>query len=350
MSGELYLAGCATWLPPTVSTGQAVAAGDCDEKLATMTGMASVTVAEKESGPEMAANAATAVLDRTGIGPDRIDLILHASLYFQGHHLWSPASYIQRVAVGNRCPAMEIRQVSNGGMAALELAGAYLSASADRDCVLITSGDRLNPPEFDRWRSDPGTVYADGGTALLVSRRSGFAVLRALHTVSDPELEGMHRGGDSYGAPSLTAPSPVDLEAHKREYVAARGRQYSAARVAAGQKAALHGALAAAGVELADIARISLPHMGWRRVKAGFLSQFDIDPERTTWSWSRTVGHLGAGDPIAGLDHLVGTGAVGPGDLCLLASVGAGFSWSCAVVEILSRPSWVAATEGNSHE
>ncbi len=90
--------------------------------------------------------------------------------------------------------------------------------------------------------------------------------------------------------------------------------------------------------------------MGWRRVKAGFLSQFDIDPERTTWSWSRTIGHLGAGDPIAGLDHLVGTGAVGPGELCLLASVGAGFSWSCAVVEILSRPSWVAAAEGNSHE
>ncbi|MEZ3183138.1 3-oxoacyl-ACP synthase, partial [Streptomyces pimonensis] len=48
----------------------------------------------------------------------------------------------------------------------------------------------------------------------------------------------------------------------------------------------------------------------------------------------------GAGDPFAGLDHLVTSGALGPGDTCMLFGVGAGFSWSCAVVEILNAPSW----------
>ncbi|MFC4374189.1 ketoacyl-ACP synthase III family protein [Nocardia halotolerans] len=350
MSGELYIAGCATWLPPVVTTAHAVARGECEAGLAAATDMVSVTVAEKESGPEMAALAAATALDRASIAPERIDLILHANLYFQGHHLWSPASYIQRVAVGNHCPAMEIRQVSNGAMAALELASAYLTASGERDSALITSGDRMSPPGFDRWRSDPGTVYADGGTALIVSRRAGFAIVRSVHTVSDPELEGMHRAGGPGGAPTPTDQPVVDLEAHKREFVAARGRAFSAARVAAGQKAALFGALAAADVELAQIARISLPHMGWRRIKAGVLAQFDIDPAITTWSWSRTIGHLGAGDPIAGLDHLVTTGAVGPGDLCLLVSVGAGFSWSCAVVEIVERPPWVDNSESRPDE
>lgn len=347
MSGELYIASCATWLPPTVPIDRAIAAGDCDARLAAMTGMLSVAVAEKEAAPEMAARAAKAALTRGEIASDRIDLILHTNLYFQGHHLWSPAAYVQRVAVGNSCPAIEVRQVSNGGMAALELARGSLHASEERDSVLITSGDRMSAPGFDRWRSDPGTVYADGGTALVLSRRGGFAILRSLCMISDSELEGMHRSGEPFGAPALVSAPTVDLEACKRGFVAAGGRAFSATRVAAGQQAALTGALATAGVELSDITRISLPHMGWRRLHTGFLSRFGIDPEITTWSWSKRIGHLGAGDPIAGLDHLVGTGAVGPGDLCLLVSVGAGFSWSCAVVEIIERPSWVGATEGN---
>ncbi|MGH3982307.1 MAG: ketoacyl-ACP synthase III family protein [Pseudonocardiaceae bacterium] len=340
MNGDLYLVGCGTWLPPAVTTAQALAAGDCDEKLATMAAMLSVAVADKEPAPEMAARAARVALDRAGCGPSDIDLILHASLYSQGCHLWAPASYVQRVAVRNQCPAMEVRQVSNGGMAAIELARGYLAASPERSAALITTGDRMSSPGFDRWRSDPGTVYADGGTALVVSRHAGFARLRSLVTVSDPELEGMHRAGDPFGEPILVDQPTVDLDACKREYVAETGQSFTATRIAAGQQAALAGALAAAGVGLGDVDRIALPHMGWRRLKACFFTRFGIDPDITTWPWSRHVGHLGAGDPIAGFDHLVSAGALGRGDLCLLASVGSGFSWSCAIVEVLERPCW----------
>ncbi|NUW39647.1 ketoacyl-ACP synthase III family protein [Nonomuraea rhodomycinica] len=341
-TGGLFIAGCAAWLPPAVPTERALAAGECDPPLAAATGMLAVAVADKESGPEMAARAARTALARAGAGPADIDLVLHAGLYFQGHHLWAPASYVQRAAVGNACPAMEVRQVSNGGMAALELATAYLAASPARTGALITTGDRMNPPGFDRWRSDPGTVYADGGTALVLSRTSGFARIRSLVTVSDPELEGMHRGGDAFGAPSLEELPTVDLDLHKRSYVREVGRAATAAKVSAGQEAALTGALVEAGVALEDVKGFALPHMGLRRLRAGFFGPYGIDPERTTWPWSRHVGHLGAGDPIAGFDHLVATGAVGPGELCLLASVGAGFTWSCAVVELLSRPAWAA--------
>ncbi|MEV4432811.1 ketoacyl-ACP synthase III family protein [Streptomyces sp. NPDC049585] len=339
---ELYIAGCGTWLPPAVPVEQALAAGDCDERLAASTAMLSVTVADKEAAPEMAALAARTALDRAGAGPGDIDLVLHASLYFQGHHLWAPASYVQRVAVGNRCPAMEVRQVSNGGMAALELARAYLTAGPGRKAALVTTGDRMSAPGFDRWRSDPGTVYADGGTALVLSRTGGFARLRSLVTVTDPDLEGMHRGGPAFGAPSLDELPVVDLDAHKRAYVAEAGSSFTVVRVGAGQREALTAALAAAGVELGDIARVVLPHMGWRRLRAAFFNKLDLAVERTTWEWGRRVGHLGGGDPIAGFDHLVASGLLARGELCLLVSVGAGFSWSCAVVELLHRPSWAA--------
>ena len=57
--GDLYIAGCGIWLPPTVTTEEALAAGDCDEALAKLTGMRGVVVASEESAPEMAARAAS---------------------------------------------------------------------------------------------------------------------------------------------------------------------------------------------------------------------------------------------------------------------------------------------------
>nr|AAA87620.1 ORFC; beta-keto acyl synthase III homologue; putative [Streptomyces sp.] len=340
--GDLYVAGCGVWLPPPVTTDQALAAGHCDRRLASSTRMLSVAVADKETPAEMAASAARTAVDRSGVPPARIVLVLHASLYFQGHHLWAPASYVQRVALGNRCPAMEVRQVSNGGMAALELARAYLLAAPDRTAALVTTGDRMSPPGFDRWNR-PRHVYADGGTALVLSRQGGFARLRSLVTVSEPVLEGMHRGGHPFGPPSAEEQRTVDLDAHSGRTWPRREARSASPRVSAGQEEALAGALKAAGVGLDDISRVVLPHMGWRRLSASYFGKWPVPPERTTWEFGRRTGHLGGGDPIAGFDHLVGSGRLAPGELCLLVSVGAGFSWSCAVVELLDARRWAAA-------
>ena len=71
-------------------------------------------------------------------------------------------------------------------------------------------------------------------------------------------------------------------------------------------------------------------------MSACFYEPFEIDPGRTTWDWSRTIGHLGAADQFAGLDHLRRSGKLAVGDLVVLMSVGAGYSWGCAVLDVLS--------------
>ncbi|GLZ00730.1 ketoacyl-ACP synthase III family protein [Actinoplanes sp. NBRC 103695] len=345
-AADMYVAATATRLPPAMTVEEAAAAGQCPRSLADAAGAVSVTVSAGESGPELAAGAARTALARSGLAPAEIDLVLHASIYYQGQEMWAPASYVQRAALGNHCPAIDIGQVSNGGMAALELAVAYLRADPARGAAMLTAGDRFAAPGFDRWRSDPGTVYADGGAALVLARRDGFALLRSLVTVSRPELEGMHRGKAPFGTVPFSHRGRVDLEASKDEFLDEAGKSYALSHIASGQREALKRALAEAGLELADIDWFVLPHLGRRRLRATYFAPFAIDPERTTWPWSRTVGHLGAGDQFAGLDHLVRTGAARPGDRCLLAGVGAGFSWSCAVVEITRTPSWAGEPQG----
>jgi 3-oxoacyl-[acyl-carrier-protein] synthase III len=335
---NIYVSGVAGYYPGRQDAGQAVAAGTCPPSIPERTGQLSVAVSEREAGPELAAAAATAALRRAGHDPAHIDLLLHAGIYYQGHEIWAPASYVQRVVLRNDCPAIEVRQVSNGGMACLELASAYLGADPGRRAALLTTGDRFCPPGFDRWRSDPGTVYGDGGTALVLTRRPGVAELRSLVTVSEPELEGMHRGDDPFGPVPFSVRDTVDLEALKRAYLARTGVSASVARVAAAQTEALKRALSDAEVDADDIDWFVLPHFGLRRLTSAYLRGWNLDVERTTWPWARTIGHLGAGDQFAGLAHLLESGSARPGQRLLLAGVGAGFTWSCAVLRVLDAP------------
>ncbi|MDH6120750.1 3-oxoacyl-[acyl-carrier-protein] synthase-3 [Kitasatospora sp. GAS204A] len=330
---SIYLAGHGSSLPAPSAVAAAVEQGLLDARTARQTEALAVTVSDGTSGPEFAVAAARAAL--AGAPQVKVDLLLHASVYYQGHDLWAPASYLQRELLAEPCPAIEVRQLSNGGMAALQLAAGYLAGSAELDGALLTAGDRFCPPGFDRWTGDPGTLYADGGAALLLSRRGGFARLRSVVTVSDPELEGMHRGDDPFGAAPFEQRPVIDLERAKQAYFARVSTSFCVGRVSAGQRAAIKTALAEAETELAEIDWFVLPHLGRRRLTATFFDPFGIDPSRSTWQWSRSVGHLGAADQFAGLDRLRTSGALRPGQRCLLAGIGAGFSWSCAVVELL---------------
>lgn len=318
-----------------------------DEALGKATGMVSVAYSPDESAAEMGAAAATTAMERSGTGPDDLDLILHADTYHQGQDLWPVASYIQREAAGgSTCPALEIRQMSNGGMAALDLGIAYLTSQPHRRDALLTTADRFCPPGIDRWHTDPGTPYADGATALVLSRRGGYAALRSLAMLADAELEPLHRGDEPFTPAPLSHRVPVDFEAAKRAFTGKVGMSYTITRANAGQRTVIKQALAEADMELSEADWVLLPHFGLRRLRAIYHRQYGIDPARTTWEFSRTVGHLGAGDQFAGLDHLVVSGLARPGQRVVLIGVGAGYSWGCAVVEILARPDWAAAGTG----
>lgn len=343
MSVEIGVTACASWLPGRLRTEEAEARGSCPPGTGEQLGLVSVTVSDGVSGPEMASRAARTAMERSGTGAEDVELVLHASIYYQGQELWAPASYVQRAAVGNQCPAFSVGQVSNGGMGAVELATSYLRSASDTSSVLITTGDRFCPPGFDRWNSDPGTVYADGGTALVLSRNRGFARLLSVASASRPELEGMHRGAAPFGAVPFAHRDRVDLGACKDEFVEEAGRSFVISRMVEGQRQVIKEALAQADTELDGIDWFVLPHLGRRRLSATYFTPFGIDPGRSTWEWGRTVGHLGAGDQFSGLTHLVERGAAEPGHRILMAGVGAGFSWTCAVIEIEDRPSWGGA-------
>lgn len=329
---RLYVSSTGAWFPPRLTSAEAIAAGDYDRSTWERTEIESVCVAE-EPGADLAIRAGRLALSRSTHAVEDVTLLLYATANYQGIDAWNVASYVQRGTVTDRAFAVELRQLSNGGMAAMELAAAHLMCGEPGRAALLATGDRFALPGFDRWRADPGLVWGDGGTALVLSRDPGPVRVLSIASVTDPELEGLHRGDAPFRPAPAAEDMPVDISRRQRDFFARMPTDEVKQRLTRGFAAAVENTLADAGVSMDQIARVVAPHFGRQLLEWRCLAPLKVDISSTTWSWGRGIGHLGAGDQFAGLDHLLTSGALRPGDLVLLFGVGAGYVWTCAVVE-----------------
>lgn len=336
LCNNLYFAGIGHHLPGTANVADAVADGRYDPADDDAHAYVSVTVANGEAPPEMAVRAGRLALERAGIPPGEVALLLHASAWFQGVDYWPAAAYVHREVLGGnrRAPALDVQQMCDGALGALELASSYLIADPGRRAALVTSADRFEEPGFDRWRSDMGIVYGDGAAAAVLARE-GFARLLSVVTVMDTELEAMYRGAEEFAVrPGRT----VDVRARRRAFMA--GAEGVIDRTTAGLTEAIEQALDESRTTLGDVSRFVFPNVGLRTLQTRYLDVFGLDRSVTTWDWGRRTGHVGAADQFTGLAHLMESGQVSPGDRVMLVGIGAGFSWTCAVAEITSCPAW----------
>ncbi|GAA1368734.1 ketoacyl-ACP synthase III family protein [Streptomyces beijiangensis] len=344
---DVYLSSAAVWLGEKEDVKLAVSEGRYDAEEQVEDDFLAMRVAPDVAPPDMAVQAAERALERSGADRDSFALVVHASVGFQGADHWSPAPYIQSRTVGGNGSAVEVKQASNGGLAALELAAGYLSAQRGPASALVTTADRYSLPSFDRYRSDKGLPRGDGGTALVLTRGAGVARLLSTSIVSDTTHEALYRGPGPLHDLSGADGWPVDIRKHRQAYLDQGIDIWELiASVNARQQEAIQTALKDAGVDSGEIARWVFPFAGrgvvdWELRKR----DFGIEEERTTWDWGRTVGHLGAGDQAAGIVRLLETGAVRPGDKVVLAGIGAGFYLGCAVLEITETPDWTVTAD-----
>ncbi|MFE9449664.1 ketoacyl-ACP synthase III family protein [Streptomyces sp. NPDC006739] len=333
---DLFIASAASWLPPVRPLADAIAEGLVDEEHRNI-GYESIAVAEAVSGPEMAVRAGRLALERSGLDRDEVGLVLHGYCGYQGHDMWPTAAYVANETAGPHAPGFDVQQRCNAGLGSLALAAGHITAGFT-SAVLLTTGDNFAPPWIDRFNAQLNLIFGDGGTALLLSARQGFARVVSACLGADNSLERWNRGLEPFAsAPGQQMPVPL------RE----RGLQHAATPEAEGSwdryQSALFDttgqALADAGVTTEDIARVVIPLIH-RGVSPENYELLGFTEKQSTWDIGRHVGHIGAGDQFLGLEHLVKERSVNRGDLVLMVAAGSGFSFSAAVVEILDVPEW----------
>lgn len=294
---------------------------------------------------ELALSAARQTLADSALAAPTLNWLLHAWTHRQGQEFWSPAHYLADQLGARAALPVGIQQMCNGGVTALDLAAARLCADTGTQWALATTADCFCAPSFDRWQGDLGVAYGDGATAALLGRGARHRALRlhAICTTAAAELEGMHRYAAGFDAHAEARPlRPRDT---KKQFMCAHPDADFAAIAQAALRRIITQALDEAGLR-PDAPRLrwaALPRLAEHILAGAYRPGVRAACAAEPIDFARCSGHLGAGDTIANIVDLWDREALHPGDYALLISAGAGFTWSCAVVERPQTPAQIAA-------
>lgn len=342
---NLYIEGLGSYLPAEREfAAEMVAAGRYDETESQKTRQVSAVVASPDRGetaPELAVRAARAALADAAVDPAEIDVLVHAVVLHNGLEAWNCGAYLQDQLDITDCVPIEIRTACAGGVLGMELVGRWCAGQGKG---LVTASDAWQLPLFDRWSSDSGLVYGDGGGAAVLGHAGGPFQVLSTSVVSDPKLERMHRGSSSMAMPEYSAPGPIDLRARVAQFAQTRSVDEFWTRNTAALSRCAEVALADSGSEHADIHTWILPNFGTVLLRKQCLEPLKLHPDQTLAARGLELGHTGAADPFIGLDHVRRSGALAAGDRLLLTGIGVGFTWGCTVVEYTG-----AGNEENHH-
>jgi 3-oxoacyl-[acyl-carrier-protein] synthase-3 len=341
---DVLISGLGSFLPDRVPIGWAVQRGLIGGADAERYGITSVTVAGEVPAPELAVRACRQALERAGQDAASLSLLLYVSVWYQGPHGWCPQYYVQRHTGAGRATAAEIRQGCMGMFSALELAASHLLASAEHEAALVTSGDNFTSPLLERWRFSPHFVMGDAGCAVVLSRRAGFARLKAINAVTLPEYEAMHRGPEPLYPPGATLPGRLDFGDSKDRWLDGPDRDPAGPlKLVAAQDELVERTLDEAAIKLDEVTRVAYANGSRERVEGRAMVPLGLPMSLSTWEQGRTIGHIGASDQVVALEQLLESGSLRPGDHFLMLGVGPGLNIACAVIEILETPHWSAA-------
>lgn len=356
---SLFIAGIGSYLPTSMDCAEAVRRGWCDEGTYLEDGWLGAAVAGDMSPGEMAVKAGEVALSRAQVGPQEIDILFHAWWNETGPPIWLPQFFVEHRLIKRDIPAIGISQACVGMWVGAELAACYLLLPG-RNAAIVTGGDNCGfdpvvgmDPSF-RWKYASGTrtnrasVLGDAGVAMVLSRRKGFARFLAIGSRSLSALEEAYRGGEALFPPEVGTGRPVRMGRRVSDYAnqrpaeaAALGRLLNNARTALAWDV-----LSEAEVKPEDIRRVLHVHSGNIGYIKHILDPLGIDADKGMLDFGRRVGHLGLGDQIAALDHLIITKQIDSGDRVLIMANGVGASLSAAVVEIDERPNWKSSEAG----
>lgn len=301
----------------------AVKKGKLTHGLAKSVGVTRVPIASNNTGITLAQNAVRQIDFPPDDGSE-------ASFYYSyvrhpQWELWPTWAYVAQNIPFSNLSVSGVTQMSSGGMKALIHGISDIRTRGGFS--IVSTGDSFEGRGFDRWHSDPGTFFGDAGTAALLSEEPYGLEILSFSEKSDLSLEGLYH---PCGSPCSEFITQVDSGEALRNFLRTVPYQTLTDRMKITLRSAFDNCLKGTNFSSRDIDLYILPNIGIR--KAGFIFEsLDIRPKDTLWGEGVTVGHLGAGDHIWSLTHLLFNPSLKHVRNFALVGIGAGFSASVIV-------------------
>src|SRR6184192_1705065 len=272
---------------------------------------------------DLAARAAMRAIQKAGISPGEIDLIIVATIT-PDMPFPSTACLVQHKIGARRAAAFDLEAACSGFIYALEIAQQFIM-SRTYDTVLVIGAEKLS--SIVDWEDrNTCVLFGDGaGAAVLQNRPNTHGLLTAVMGADGRKAELLFMpGGGS------RCPASADSVASRLHYLRMEGKETFKNAVQAMQTAAEE---ALRRCEL-DISRIKciIPHQANRRIIDAVGERLGAKPEQLFVNLHK-YGNTSAASVAIALDEAVHSGRISRGDLILLVVFGAGLTWGAAVIE-----------------
>lgn len=281
----------------------------------------------RKAGPgeytsQFAVRAARQAIERAGVDPLEIDLILCATVT-PDQILPSTGCIIQAELGANKAAAMDIVAACSGFLYGLTLADSMIRTGQVRYALVI--GAEILTQYVDY--TDRGTcvLFGDGAGAAILGPVEGDQGILAARIRSDGRyLEQLYSPGGGTRRP----PSAETLAAGEH-FFKMKGNELFKVAVRSMSEIS-NEVLEEAGLRAEDV-KLFIPHQANQRITDAVASKLNVEEARVYTNISMHGNTSSASIPIA-LDECVEAGHISKGDLVLMASFGGGVTWGGVLV------------------
>lgn len=331
---EIGLMGLATYLPARTQTAAEIAAesGIPENIVREKMGIVSKRLASYEDQTStMAVRAARTALERAGVEPEELDLIIYSGSMHKDFYVWSAANRIQYLLGARRAWAFEAVALCTTNVLALKLARDLMTADTRLRTTLICGGHRTG--DLINLRDHTARFLfnlSDGGSAMVLRRGHRSNLVLASSFITDGSLS------EDVTIPAGGTRLPTSPETLRE------GLHTFHVSDTAHLKAGLNGvsernfvqvvreAVERSGRKPQDIAFLAINHMK-PSMHQRILELLGLREDQSLYL--AEYGHIGAPDQALALELASAQGRLHDGDLVVAASAGLGFTWGATALQ-----------------
>jgi 3-oxoacyl-[acyl-carrier-protein] synthase III len=265
-----------------------------------------------------AVRAAQQAIERAGLEPSDIDLILCATVT-PDQILPSTGCLIQAELGAHKAAAMDVVAACSGFLYGLTLANTMVQTGQSRNALVI--GAEILTQYVDYTDRQTCVLFGDGAGAAVLGPVDGDHGILATRIKSDGRFEEQlfSPGGGTRRPPSAATLAAGDhffkMKGNELFKVAVRSMTDISREV-----------LEEAGLTAEDVT-LFIPHQANQRITDAVAAKLDVDETRVYSNIAMHGNTSSASIPIA-LDECVEVGRIKKDDLVLLASFGGGVTWA----------------------
>jgi 3-oxoacyl-[acyl-carrier-protein] synthase-3 len=294
-----------------------------DEWIVQRTGIRERHIVDEHEGPaDLALRAARQALDRAGVGPEEIDLIVVGTT--AGDMLFPTTANLLQHRLGCRnAGSMDVYAACSGSVYGLSVGAQYIQ-TGKYETVLCVGAECLSRI----------TDFTDRGTCILLADAAGAAVLRPAEGeagIIDTDLYSDGRYGELLMLPAGGSRYPATRETVDKGMHFAKMKGNEVFKVAVRMFGdCAQRILERNGFKPTDI-DLFVPHQANLRIIEAAVKRLGLPMERVIVNVER-YGNTGAASVYVALEEAWATKRLRAGDLVLLAAFGGGFTWGAALL------------------